>query len=598
MSHVIDRRELEFQLFNALDAEALCESERYNDHDLTLFKSILDTAEKIAIDHFEPHAAKADEEEPKYKDGKAIVIPEVKAALDKYIEAGFMTAGFDYEHGGMQLPALVTSAIAALFTSANTGTIGYPFLTIANANLLSVFGCDEQKQKYMEPMIDGRYFGTMCLSEPHAGSSLADIRTLAKPLKDGTYALTGTKMWISGGDHELSENIIHLVLAKTPGSPAGTKGISLFAVPKYLVNYDGSLGERNNVDLAGLNHKMGYRGTTNTLLNFGEKGDCIGTIVGQEGEGLKGMFHMMNEARIGVGIGAAAIGYAGFKIAREYAAERPQGRAPSNKDASTEQLNIIEHTDVKRMLLAQKAYTEGGLNLTFYGAWLVDKIATSKTEEKAYFDRLLGILTPIIKAWPSEFCLKANDLAIQCLGGYGYTRDYPVERLYRDNRLNPIHEGTNGIQSMDLLGRKVAGDQGKGLQILMGEMKKTIQTAHASKNEKLKIHATTLAEKMTLMGDVTTTLLTTATSPEYLFMNSHDYLIAMGHLVVAWRWLEQALVADRLLVEEKADVAYLKGKLQACTFFFTRELPHITVYATTLTAQDSTCLDTDPDWLL
>ena len=321
----------------------------------------------------------------------------------------------------------------------------------------------------------------MCLSEPQAGSSLSDIRTTAYPQSDGTYRLSGNKMWISAGEHELSENIVHLVLARIAGAPAGVKGISLFLVPKFRVNEDGSLGARNDVALAGLNHKMGFRGTTNCVLNFGEQGGAYAELVGEANKGLACMFHMMNEARIGVGMGATVLGYTGYLHALAYARERPQGRLPGGKNAAQPQVKIIEHADVKRMLLAQKAYVEGALALCLYCSFLVDQSQTAQEETiRREAGLLLDILTPIAKAWPSQYCLEANSLAIQVHGGYGYTREYPVEQFYRDNRLNPIHEGTNGIQALDLLGRKAGLEGGAGMKLLAREISAVSREASAS----------------------------------------------------------------------------------------------------------------------
>nr|WP_199899354.1 acyl-CoA dehydrogenase family protein [Sneathiella glossodoripedis] len=433
----ISLEDISFHLTEMLDVKRLCSRDRFSEHDEAVFDAVLKTAEQIAGDLFAPHNQKADQNEPTFDGEKVHIIPEVKDALAAYIDAGFMGIQHDYDVGGMQLPASVAMSCSAIFNSANVGTAGYPFLTIGASNVLRTYGSDEQKHRFMEPMIEGRFFGTMCLSEPQAGSSLSDIKTQAVPQDDGTYRITGNKMWISAGEHELSENIIHLVLAKVPGGPAGVKGISLFIVPKFLVNDDGSIGERNDVSLAGLNHKMGYRGTTNTLLNFGENEGAVGYLIGEEHKGLFYMFHMMNEARIGVGLGAVSLGYAGYLYSLEYAKNRPQGRHPDGKDPTSDQLMLIEHADIKRLLLAQKAAVEGGLALCLYAADLVDDENTSPNEkDRAEASLLLDTLTPVVKSWPSEFCLEANKHAIQILGGYGYTRDYPVEQYYRDNRLN------------------------------------------------------------------------------------------------------------------------------------------------------------------
>ena len=442
---LLSSRNLAFELYEVLDAEALTQRERFVEHNRETFDAAISTARTIAEKYFAPHNRKGDENEPRYENGEAILIPEVKPAVDAFLAAGFLNAARSFEAGGMQLPTLLSQACFAHFQSANAASTSYPFLTMGAANLIESFGSEEQKQRFLQPMIDGRFFGTMALTEPHAGSSLSDIRTRAEPAADGSYRLRGNKIFISGGDHPLSENIVHMVLAKLPDAPAGVKGISLFIVPKFLVNDDGSLGKRNDVLLAGLFHKMGWRGTTSTALNFGDNGECVGYLVGKPHQGLSYMFQMMNEARIGVGMGAVMLGYAGYLYSLEYARERPQGRLPDSKNPETAPVAIIQHADVKRMLLTQKAYVEGAFDLGLYAARLFDDTTTGETEEvRKQAHELLDLLTPIVKSWPSEFCLKANELAIQILGGHGYTREYPVEQYYRDNRLNPIHEGTHG----------------------------------------------------------------------------------------------------------------------------------------------------------
>ena len=401
MSMIINRRDMDFLMYEMLDLESILESERYADYDRVTITAFLDSSQQIAEQVFLPHAAKLDANEPSFDGERVHIIPEVKEALDAYKDAGLFAAGFDLDVGGLQLPWMAYQVITGLFTCANGPLIGYAFLTAANANMLNTCGSEELKSIYLQPMLEGRWFGTMCLSETQAGSSLSDIRTKAEKTEAGHYNISGTKMWISGGEQEISENIVHMVLAKIPGSPAGVRGISLFLVPKYRVNTDGTLGEKNNVSLAGLNHKMGQRGTTNTLLNFGEQGECHGYLVGNENEGLANMFHMMNEARIGVGYGAVMYGLAGFLYSLDYARNRPQGRLPDNKNPETPQVNIIEHADIKRLLMAQKVYVEGGQALIMYCSKLVDlQKITMDAEEQKRLALLLDILTPIAKSWP------------------------------------------------------------------------------------------------------------------------------------------------------------------------------------------------------
>jgi alkylation response protein AidB-like acyl-CoA dehydrogenase len=478
MDQLINNRDLQFQLYELFDIEPLFSRAKFAEHSKETFDAVLQTAEKIASKHFLPHNHLADQNEPKFVDGKVEMIAEVKEAFDAFRKAGFIAGGMEYELGGMQLPFLITLAASGYFTSANPSTTGYGFLTTGAANLIRSFGNEQQKSDFLPPMLSGDFSGTMALTEPSAGSSLSDITTQATPRADGNYNIKGQKIYISGGDHQLTDNIVHLVLAKIKDAPAGIKGISLFIVPKFRLDQSCKPAESNDVNLSGLFHKMGYRGTTSTVLSFGEQDDCIGYLIGEPHDGLKYMFQMMNEARLSVGFGAVMIGYRGYLESLNYAKERPQGRKPSEKDPTSPQVNIIEHADVKRMLLAQKAFVEGGMALCFYSAGLVDDANTLKGEEKQDAEKLLDLLMPVVKATNSEYGLKANELAIQVLGGAGYTNEYPVEQCYRDNRLNPIHEGTNGIQALDLLGRKVWSHQGEAINLLSERVMQDIDNAN------------------------------------------------------------------------------------------------------------------------
>lgn len=595
-SLLLSRKDLDFLLFDWLRVEDLISRDRFAEHSRETFSDTLDLCEQLATRYFAPHNKKSDAHEPTFDGTKVTVIPEVKEALAACAEAELMGMAMDYRLGGAQLPATVAQAGFVWLMAANVSTAGYPMLTMANLNLLAKFGTEEQIDAFVKPMIAGRFTGTMCLSETQAGSSLADITTRAEPRADGTFRLFGSKMWISGGDHELSDNIVHLVLAKIPGGPAGTKGISLFIVPKYLVNPDGSLGERNDVVLAGLNHKMGYRGITNTVLNFGEgvhqpagEPGAVGYLVGEQHRGLNYMFHMMNEARLGVGMGAIALGYTGYLKSLEYARNRPQGRPAGSKDPATPQVAIIEHPDVKRMLLAQKSYVEGALALALYCARLVDLANTAESDdEREQATALLDILTPIAKSWPSQWCLAANDLAIQVHGGYGYTREYDVEQHYRDNRLNPIHEGTHGIQSLDLLGRKVVQRNGASLAALHAVMTQSIAAGRQAGGESAEAAAqldavvqrlVTVTAGMFAAGDIDAAL-----------ANSAIYLEAFGHVVIAWIWLEQILAAQG----RSGD--FFDGKRQAARYFFRYELPKTGPQLDLLQSLDRTTLEMRPEW--
>jgi butyryl-CoA dehydrogenase len=566
-------------------------------HGRETFDAILEQSRKLALEKFAPHNRASDVDEPRFVDSQVRIIPEVKIALDAYAEAGFPALLADEAEGGLQLPYSVALLSDAMFCAANVSTIGYALLARGVANLLKAHGTDEQRRIYRRPLLEGRWLGTMCLSEPQAGSSLADISTRADPSDDGSYRLSGQKMWISGGDHELSENIVHLVLAKIPGGPPGVKGISLFIVPKFRVNDDGSLGAHNDVQLAGVNHKLGQRGIVNTFLKFGERGDCVGQLVGAPHQGLAQMFHLMNEARIGVGMGAIMQGMAGYQYSLQYAKERRQGRHPEQKDPASPPLPLIEHADVRRMLLQQKCYVEGAFALALYGGTLIDaQMASESADIRRSAALKLELLTPVIKAWSGEWCTKANDLAIQVLGGYGYTREYPVEQYWRDNRLNPIHEGANGIQAIDLLGRKAMMANGAALAAMLDELRATI--ADAETVPVLAEFAGALASTADTIEQTTRALSNCmhAGRVRLGLANASDYMTLVGHAFIAWIWLKQALVAARALPDAPGhDREFYQGKLAACRYFFRHELPIVEPLAQLLQRLDDTTLSMSPD---
>lgn len=594
-SQIIDRRHLDFLLHDVLDVTALCRYPRFADHGRETFAAALDLAQQIALEKFLPHNRKGDLVEPQMVDGKVELIAEIGEAVGAFCEAGFMAALADNGRGGMQLPFVVTAACDGMFCTANPGTIAYPTLARAAANLLEVYASEEQKRLYMQPILDGRYFGTMCLSEPQAGSSLADLKTSARPQADGSYRLSGAKMWISAGDHELGENIVHLVLARIEGAPAGVRGISLFIVPRWRVNADGSRGARNDVRLAGLNHKMGQRSSVNTFLKFGENDDCAGYLVGQPHQGLAQMFHMMNEERIGVGLSAIQQAAASYQHALGYARERRQGRHPDQKDPATPAVALVEHADVRRMLLQQKCYAEGGQMLAYDAAVLVDRQHDPDAAVREQSHLLLELLTPIVKAWNSDYALRANDLAIQVFGGYGYTRDYPVEQCYRDNRINPIHEGTNGIQALDLLGRKALLNNGEALRILLQRIAATC--AEAAADAELAGLAVQLGDAANLVRDTTQAAAKrmAAGAVREVLANAAHYLHLLGHVVVAWGWLRMALAARRALAAG-GDADFHAGKIQACRFFFATELPQVALSARLVAGADGSAYAMQDSW--
>ena len=599
-SVLLSKRDLEFLLYDWLRIDELTKRERFAEHSRETFDAVLELCEQLATRYFANHNKKSDAHEPTFDGTTVTVIPEVKEALDAVAQADLVAMTADQRFGGAQLPTTVAQAAFAWFAAANISTSGYLMLTMANANLLATFGSDDQIDTFVTPMLAGRFSGTMALSETQAGSSLADITTRAEPHADGSYRLFGSKMWISGAEHEMTDNIVNLVLAKVPGGPPGTKGISLFIVPKYLVNGDGSIGERNDVALAGLNHKMGQRGITNTVLNFGDgtfspggQPGAVGYLVGEPHRGITYMFTMMNEARLGVGMGAVALGYTGYLKSLEYARQRPQGRPATSKDPTAPQIPIIEHADVARMLLAQKAYVEGGLALLLYCAKLVDEqhsagSGADSDEERDRAAMLLDILTPIAKSWPSQWCLEANSLAIQVHGGYGYSREYDVEQHYRDNRLNPIHEGTHGIQSLDLLGRKVVMRGGANLLALGQALSETTAAARGRGGDIVEF-ADQLDTSWQRLTGVTASMFA-AGDIDAALANSVVYLEAFGHIIVAWIWLEQMLAADGHAGD------FFDGKRQAGRYFFRYELPKTAPQLNLLESLDRTTLQMRDSW--
>ncbi|MEY2908329.1 MAG: hypothetical protein RLZZ602_852 [Pseudomonadota bacterium] len=595
---LLSRRDLEFYLYELFDVESMSARDRYADHNRESFDAALDIAQKIAEDYFLPIRKTVDLNQPDWDGEKVIMIPEIKAAYDAVAEAGLICPDQDYEWGGMQLPLVVAACAQGYLTAAASTTNGFHALTAANANLLETHASDEQVAAWVPRLRSGEFAGTMALSEPQAGSSLADIRTKAVPQDDGSYRIFGNKIWISGGDHELSSNIVHAVLARIEGAPPGVKGISLFICPKFLLNEDGSIGARNDVQLAGLFHKMGGRGQTSTALNFGENDGAVAWLVGEPHQGLKYMFHMMNEARVMVGTSGAALALTGYQYSLDYARERPQGRKPSSKDPLAAPVMLIEHADIRRMLLAQKAYAEGAWSLCLFASQLVDDWKTHPTESgRRQAFELLDFLTPIVKTWPSEYGPKANDLAIQVLGGAGYTNEHPVELMYRDNRLNPIHEGTTGIQSLDLLGRKVPQHGMASYQACINAI--ASELAQCSAVSELEIMTSALGASLEDLKRTTETLLARMvdTDIDLVMANSVKYLELFGHVVVGWMWLRQGRAAALAMPDAESERDFYFGKLQAMKYFARWELPQTRVWAELLCSLDDSAFGAAPAWL-
>ena len=596
MVSTISERELAFLLYEFLDTESLLRRERYADHSREVFDATLETARQLAEDLLAPHLRDGDEHEPQFVDGQVRLIPPTKVAWQAIADAGFLSAHWDGDEGGLQLPEVVLRAAMSSFYAANVGTAAYSMLTIGATNLLRSFGSSELKARYLAPMGDGRFAGTMALTEPSQGSALGDIKTTAVPQADGSYRIFGQKMFISGGDQDLTENIVHMVLARIQGAPAGVKGISLFLVPKVLSGDGDGPGRRNDVALAGLLHKMGWRNTTSTVLSFGEQGGAAGWLVGREHQGLAHMFQMMNEARIGVGVMSASIAWRGFGESLSYARERRQGRPTSNKDPLSPQVRLVEHADVRRLLLAQKAYAEGSLALCLYACSLFeDQHTHPDTTARDEARLLLDVLTPVVKSWPARYGAVANDMALQILGGAGYTRDHPLEQLYRDQRLNMIHEGAEAIHGIDLLGRKVVMEQGAGLRLLVGTVRRDAQRASEAGLREEAVALEGALDSLVKTSEVLTTL--QRSDPDLALANATVYLDAFGRVALAWIWLQQGRVATLALPgADRVAADHYRGKLQAMRYFFRWELPHTEAQWQLLASVDRSTYDMHDEW--
>ncbi|KAJ1460191.1 acyl-CoA dehydrogenase/oxidase [Pelagophyceae sp. CCMP2097] len=601
-SKLVHPRELRFLLREFVDVEALlASSPSYAHLDADTVQDMVDAGHALAADVFEPINASGDRTSPFYDAANDVIVhaPGAVDAQTQFASNGFLGMTEPEADGGLGLPFTASCLTMAPFLCANLGLMSYHGLTNGVISLLKAHGTAEQRAEWVPKLVKGEAYGTMCLSETHAGSSLTDLRTTASPNADGSYSIKGNKMWITGGDHAFSQTIVHMVLAKLPGAPAGVKGLSLFLVPKHMAD-----GSRNDVYVGGLNHKMGQVSSVNAgELLFGDKtGGAIGHLVGKPHQGLGCMFTMMNELRVTVGLTAAMCGVAGYVAALRYARDRPQGRPLASKDPTSPMVPIVQHSDVKRMLLQARAYAEGSMALCVYGATLVDALRTADTSTPAgeaarhEAELCLELMIPMIKSWPSEFGLEANKLAIQVHGGYGYTKDYIVEQLYRDGRVNSIYEGTTGIQSIDLLGRKVPMAKGEAMRVLVKRITADIDVAK-SKPE-LAWAAEDLSAHLGVLGSTTATLLKCAATgdAEKFLANSNEYLTAAGHIVVAWMWLKQGIVAADALAAGSTEEEFYRGKLHTMRYFFKSELPKVRTMTDLLASLDDTNVEMKNEW--
>jgi alkylation response protein AidB-like acyl-CoA dehydrogenase len=599
---LVNMRDIRFVLYEMLGVETLTRYEHFGDHSRETFDTVLDTAYKLAREVCWPAYSEMDRTGVTLdaKSNKTRVPQSMHRIWQAFKEGGWVGESAPFEFGGQQFPASVAAATALMFNAANTAAHMYAAGAFGAAGLIVSFGSDELKKTYLEKLYAGEWGGTMCLTEAQAGSSLSDVKTTAVKAKDGDYYLiTGTKVFISNGDQDLTENIIHPVLARLPDAPLGVKGISLFVVPKYRVNEDSSIGEFNDVVTAGLEHKLGLRGNATATLSFGDNGSCRGWLLGEPNHGLSYMFQLMNHARIATGLQATSVATNAYHHALQYTRERLQGRKTSEKDPTTAQLPIIKHADVRRMLLVQKAITEGMFALLAYAAFLDDKKQFSPDEgERQQAAATLDILTPVCKAYGSESSFDSIVLAIQCYGGYGFSEEFPLAQMLRDCKVFPIYEGTNGIQAMDLLGRKVVMKGGAAFQMLLGEISKTI--AEASQVEGLKDMASKVEAASNEVAETTMHLGGIALGGDLDLYLSYavPYLRMFSPLILSWMFLWQSTVAQKALAAgvSGADQSYYKGKLNTARFYLNNELPHLHATAQILKSGERTALDFDEEW--
>ncbi len=573
----LSEQNIKFLLYDVFQIESFTQYERYKDHNRKSFDLILKAAVQLSKSLLFPVFEEMDRKPPELIDGNVIVHPEVRTILKEFGDGGWISAPFDYDQGGEQLPYIISEIAQYIFCCANYSANAYLTLSNGAAGLLVSFGSTQLQQTYLPKMFSGQWQGTMALTEPEAGSSLADITTTATPTDKEYYKISGQKIFISAADHNGAENIVHLMLAKIEGAPAGVKGISLFVVPKKRLTKEGDL-VANDVKSSGIYHKLGIRGCPIVQLSMGDNDDCRGYLVGEPHNGLRYMFQMMNEARLNVGLGAVAMSTAAYYASLDYAKTRKQGRLSSDKDPRKPQTPIIQHADIKRMLLFQRAVSEGGLSLIMQCATYVDHLRMAPDRDREKYELLLDILTPVAKTYPSEMGIQSISQGLQCLGGSGYVDDYPLEQYYRDVRIHPIHEGTTGIQAIDLLGRKMAMKGGKSFDLLKEEINRTISAAEshsclAPQSQKL----TSALEKLDRISNYLFQL-NARYGPEVFLADATLYLELFGIITIAWQWLKQAVVIQNLLQKKnvsKSQHQFFNGKIAAMRFYFSYELPKI-----------------------
>jgi len=587
-------KNLKFLLYDVFDIETLAQFDYYQDHNKTVFDMVIKSADKLAKDLLWPVFEEMDRNPPAFENSEVRVHPIVQKILKAFGEGGWISSTVPYDRGGEQLPCMIADACQFIFAAANYPASAFPGLSDGAARLIENFGNNELYRVFVPNMRQGLWQGTMALTEPEAGSSLSDITTRAVPTGHDYYHITGQKIFISAGDHDAAENIVHLMLVKIDGAPAGVKGISLFVVPKKRLDETRALIS-NDVVTSGLYHKLGYRGCPIVQLSIGDKKDCRGWLVGEPHNGLRYMFQMMNEARIGVGLGATSMATAAYYAALDYARTRRQGRIVSRKDPAQPQVPIIEHADVKRMLLFQRAVVEGSLALLLQCSRFVDLQKVSQNAKKEKYSLLLDLLTPVAKTYPSEMGIQAISQGLQCFGGSGYCDDYPLEQYYRDARIHPIHEGTTGIHGMDLLGRKVTIQNGRAFSLFVDELQDTI--SRAREIPELGKYAQSLKDALEKLQNVTQHLLSLAQAEglEPFLADATLYLEMFGIITIAWQWLLQAISVQKALGRgcRKSDANFYQGKMYTLRYFFGYELPKINGLIERLMDEDRLTVEMD-----
>jgi alkylation response protein AidB-like acyl-CoA dehydrogenase len=608
--YLYDLHETQFVLFEHLRVQRLFEFPAYSSFEIGDVEMLLNEGLRFCQKVLSAVNSEGDREGCRWEDGRVFMPKAFHSAYKQQCAAGWMAISTEVEHGGQGMPFAIGAALGEMFVGANCSLSMVAGLTRAAADLVISHGSAEMKRRYVKPMVEGRWGGTMCLTEAQCGTALGEIKTTATK-RDGKYFLKGQKIFISGGEHDLVDNIVHLVLARVEGAPAGTKGLSLFVVPKHRVDDAGRMGEFNDVVCSGIEKKLGIHASPTCQLVFGDADQCEGELIGAEEEGIKIMFDMMNGARIGVGLQGVALGGWAYQSALGYARERKQGPDMKNfRDPTAPSVPIAQHPDVRRMLATMKAYVEGGRALLLHAAMCLD-IATHGADaaERDHMNGRIELLTPICKAWCSDTGFEVATLALQTYGGHGYLKDYPVEQLLRDAKIASIYEGTNGVQAMDLLGRKVGRQGGALFMQLVADIN---QFVAANKDNATLGPALTALERHTQkLQEITMNFAVQQMSGdmEYPLLSATPYLRLMGNIAVGWLLLEQAVVADRALAklyaetgagddaaraklcDEQPDAQFYDNKVKTAQFFASNLLSQNDHLATAIQSTDRSPLD-------